>query len=97
GRSPPPWVSGGSSDAPPMTDPTHRAHPHHPGLTRRRLLRGSAAVAAGAVGAGALSACGQSAAPAGATEIDYWLWDANQLPAYSAAIDLFMEQNPDIF
>ncbi|HLQ80328.1 MAG TPA: sugar ABC transporter substrate-binding protein [Brachybacterium sp.] len=80
-----------------MIDPTHRAHPHRPGLTRRRLLRGSAAVAAGAVGAGALSACGQSAAPAGATEIDYWLWDANQLPAYSAAIDLFMEQNPDIF
>lgn len=80
-----------------MIDPTHRAHPHRPGLTRRRLLRGSAAVAAGAVGAGALSACGESAAPAGATQIDYWLWDANQLPAYSAAIDLFMEQNPDIY
>src|SRR5699024_2917117 len=84
------------SCTPPPPRP-HRAHPRHPGLTRRRLLRGSAAVAAGAVGAGALSACGQSAAPAGATEIDYWLWDANQLPAYSAAIDLFMEQNPDIF
>ena len=80
-----------------MIDPTHRAHPHRPGLTRRRLLQGSAAVAAGAVGAGALSACGESAAPAGATQIDYWLWDANQLPAYSAAIDLFMEQNPDIY
>ena len=62
-----------------MIDPTHRAHPHRPGLTRRRLLRGSAAVAAGAVGAGALSACGESAAPAGATQIDYWLWDAIEL------------------
>src|SRR5699024_7463974 len=96
-RSSTPSVSAGSSEVPQMIDPTHRAHPHRPGLTRRRLLRGSAAVAAGAVGAGALSACGQSAAPAGATETACRLWDANQLPAYSAAIDLFMEQNPDIF
>ncbi|WP_193104968.1 ABC transporter substrate-binding protein [Brachybacterium sp. FME24] len=67
------------------------------GLTRRRLLQGSAALAAGTVGVGALSACGGSSGPAGSTEIDYWLWDANQLPAYSAAIDRFMEKNPDIF
>ena len=66
-------------------------------LTRRRLLQGSAALAAGTVGVGALSACGGVSGPAGSTEIDYWLWDANQLPAYSAAIDRFMEQNPDVF
>lgn len=66
-------------------------------LSRRRLLQGSAALAAGTLGASALSACGGASAPAGATEIDYWLWDANQLPAYSAAIDRFMEHNPDIF
>lgn len=80
--------------------------PNHPartpgargrGLSRRRLLQGSAALATGAVGAGALSSCGTTAAPAGATEIDYWLWDALQLPAYSAAIERFMELNPDIF
>ena len=67
------------------------------GLSRRRLLTGTAALAAGAAGAVALSSCGTSAAPHGATEIDYWLWDANQLPAYSAAIDAFMAQNPDVF
>jgi len=66
-------------------------------LSRRRLLKGSAALAAGAAGAGTLASCGGAQAPAGATEIDYWLWDANQLPAYSAAIELFMEQNPEIF
>ena len=59
------------------------------GLSRRRLLTGTAALAAGAAGTVALSSCGTSAAPPGATEIDYWLWDANQLPAYSAAIDAF--------
>ena len=83
-----------------MTSSTLRAHPvpGRPGLTRRRLLHGSAALAAGAAGAGSLAACGAGgSAPAGATQIDYWLWDANQLPAYSAAIDLFMEQNPDIY
>lgn len=66
-------------------------------VSRRRLLQGSAALAAGAAGAGTLSACGGAQAPAGATEIDYWLWDALQLPAYSAAIDRFMEHNPDVF
>lgn len=76
---------------------SRRPLPTRPGLSRRRLLQGSAALAAGAAGAGALAACGaDSSAPSGATQIDYWLWDANQLPAYSAAIDLFMEQNPDI-
>ena len=73
-----------------------RAHAPLPPLSRRRLLQGSAALAAGAAGTGALSACGGAAAPAGATQIDYWLWDALQLPAYSAAIDRFMEQNPDV-
>ncbi|MGP9708548.1 ABC transporter substrate-binding protein [Brachybacterium sp. AOP24-D1-21] len=77
---------------------THkRTLPSPTALSRRRLLQGSAALAAGAVSAGALSACGAASAPAGATEIDYWLWDANQLPAYSAAINRFMELNPDIF
>ncbi|MGP5715799.1 ABC transporter substrate-binding protein [Brachybacterium tyrofermentans] len=82
------------------TAPTSSPAPHRadgPSLSRRRLLQGSAVLAAGTTAAGALSACGGTSAPAGATQIDYWLWDANQLPAYSAAIDLFMEKNPDIF
>ncbi|MEE1651555.1 sugar ABC transporter substrate-binding protein [Brachybacterium sp. J144] len=78
-----------------MTASTH--HPRRGGLSRRRLLTGSAALAAGAAGTVSLASCGTSAAPPGATEIDYWLWDANQLPAYSAAIDAFMAQNPDVF
>ena len=66
-------------------------------LSRRRLLTGSAALAGGVAAASAMSGCGDTAATGDTTEIDYWLWDALQLPAYSAAIDLFMEQNPDIF
>ncbi|MDN5686161.1 MAG: sugar ABC transporter substrate-binding protein [Brachybacterium sp.] len=88
-----------------MNSPIHRARtartipsPHSGGgLSRRRLLQGSAALAAGVAGTGTLAACGGASAPPGAAQIDYWLWDANQLPAYSAAIDLFMEKNPDVF
>ena len=31
-----------------------------------------------------------------ATEINYWLWDNNQLPSYQACADAFEKQNPDI-
>jgi len=31
-----------------------------------------------------------------ATEINYWLWDALQLPAYKAAAEAFEKANPDI-
>ena len=34
--------------------------------------------------------------PALAQEIDYWLWDANQQPAYQQCAANFMEENPDI-
>jgi multiple sugar transport system substrate-binding protein len=30
------------------------------------------------------------------TEITYWLWDNNQLPAYQACAAEFEKQNPDI-
>lgn len=42
---------------------------------------------------------GEAAAPAAsaeAVEIDYWLWDSNQLPAYQKCADNFMAQNPNI-
>ena len=31
-----------------------------------------------------------------ATEINYWLWDNNQLPSYQACAEAFEKQNPDI-
>lgn len=31
-----------------------------------------------------------------AVKLDYWLWDASQLPAYRAAADAFEKANPDI-
>jgi len=56
---------------------------------------GSLAAAAAAVLA--LSACGGGAsAEAGKGEINYWLWDANQLPAYKQCADDFHKANPDI-
>ena len=30
------------------------------------------------------------------TQVDYWLWDANQLPAYEACAEVFEAQNPEI-
>ncbi|MET4134846.1 multiple sugar transport system substrate-binding protein [Pseudarthrobacter sp. PvP090] len=55
------------------------------------------AVAAAAAIALSLSACGGSAPSADAKgEINYWLWDANQLPAYQQCADDFTKANPDI-
>jgi ABC-type glycerol-3-phosphate transport system substrate-binding protein len=31
-----------------------------------------------------------------ATEINYWLWDSNQLPSYKACAEAFEKKNPDI-
>jgi multiple sugar transport system substrate-binding protein len=63
-------------------------------LSRRRLL-GATAAAAGTVAAAPVMA-GCSTGSSDKVELDYWLWSANQLPGYSAAIDLFMQENPDI-
>lgn len=72
--------------------PDHRRSP----LSRRRLLGGTAAALGAAAAGPALAACGSSGAAGGKVELDYWLWDATQLPGYSEAIDLFMRENPDI-
>lgn len=56
-------------------------------------------LAAAAVAALALSACGGGgggSAEAGKGEISYWLWDANQLPAYKQCAEDFTKANPDI-
>ncbi|MEW1806729.1 sugar ABC transporter substrate-binding protein [Pseudarthrobacter sp. NPDC080039] len=63
-------------------------------MNKKKAL-GSLAAAAAAVLA--LSACGSGgSAEAGKGEINYWLWDANQLPAYQQCADDFHKANPDI-
>ncbi|NUP75827.1 MAG: sugar ABC transporter substrate-binding protein [Sinomonas sp.] len=57
------------------------------------------AVAVAAAAALALSACsGASGASGGDAkgEVSYWLWDANQLPAYQQCADVFHKANPNI-
>ncbi len=44
----------------------------------------------------ALTSCGASTGGDGDGAIDYWLWDANQLPAYQRCADDFAAANPDI-
>ncbi|BCW69011.1 sugar ABC transporter substrate-binding protein [Arthrobacter sp. NicSoilB8] len=60
------------------------------------------ALAAAAAAVLALSACGSGGGASGGSgeeakgEISYWLWDANQLPAYQQCADDFHTANPDI-
>ena len=37
-----------------------------------------------------------TAVPAASVELQYWLWDNNQQPAYQACADAFTKQNPNI-
>lgn len=64
-----------------------------PGRRRRRLRVSSIAALAGA--GMVLAGC---AAPEldGEVHLDYWLWDANQLPAYQQCVQAFEDANPDI-
>ncbi|WP_277050082.1 ABC transporter substrate-binding protein [Ruania albidiflava] len=63
-----------------------------PSPTRRR----AAAIAATAAAAVALAGCAGSSTGQQQVTLDYWLWDANQLPAYQTCVDAFEEQNPDL-
>src|SRR6476620_10146490 len=61
---------------------------------KKKALTSLAAAAAAVL---ALSACGGGgSAEAGKGEINYWLWDANQLPAYKQCAEDFHKANPDI-
>jgi multiple sugar transport system substrate-binding protein len=61
----------------------------------KKKALGTLAAAAAAVLA--LSACGNGGSAESAKgEISYWLWDANQLPAYQQCADDFTKANPDI-
>jgi multiple sugar transport system substrate-binding protein len=65
------------------------------GSSRPRAGRGTRTALTAAAAAIGLTGC--SAAQADETvTLDYWLWDANQLPAYQQCIDQFEEANPDI-
>ena len=44
----------------------------------------------------ALPASSQAAGSGTASVIEYWLWDANQLPAYQACADAFHTTNPNV-
>ncbi|WP_419706178.1 ABC transporter substrate-binding protein [Promicromonospora sp. NFX87] len=60
----------------------------------RRTLAG---VSAAALASLSLAACsGGADAAEAAGQIDYWLWDANQQPAYQQCADAFHEANPDL-
>ncbi|WP_439689062.1 ABC transporter substrate-binding protein [Curtobacterium sp. SP.BCp] len=65
-------------------------------ITRRALFAGGAS----ALALGALAACSSPSTPnprSGVTgTVSYWLWDANQLPAYQAVAKAFERENPDI-
>jgi len=68
--------------------------------TTTKLAAAASAVALGLT----LVACGGPAAStsagggdaAASGTISYWLWDANQLPAYQACADAFHTANPSI-
>ncbi|TDE94764.1 sugar ABC transporter substrate-binding protein [Occultella glacieicola] len=71
----------------------NRTHSRRRGLAPR-VARTSAALAAAALVAAGCS--GPAEGDGGGTAIDYWLWDANQLPAYQRCAEAFEEQNPDL-
>ncbi|PWI14707.1 ABC transporter substrate-binding protein [Streptomyces sp. Act143] len=51
----------------------------------------------GALALSLVSGCGQGgAAGSGAHSVTYWLWDANQLPAYQACAKGFEKENPGL-
>ena len=63
-------------------------------LNRRSFLKATAGTAAAA---GVLASCSPEKTGAKSkVQLDYWLWDANQLLPYSKSIREFERQNPDI-
>lgn len=59
----------------------------------KKTLTGVAAAAAIAL---SLTACGGGSSTSADGELNYWLWDANQLPAYQQCATDFTKANPDI-
>ncbi|HQA31991.1 MAG TPA: sugar ABC transporter substrate-binding protein [Propioniciclava tarda] len=63
------------------------------GLTLTACGGGTATTTAPATGG---SSSSSQAAPAASGEVNYWLWDANQLPAYQTCADDFHKANPNV-
>ncbi|MFJ2512820.1 ABC transporter substrate-binding protein [Streptomyces griseoviridis] len=61
----------------------------------RIRLRGSAALS-GALALALVSGCAGGAAVPSSDTVSYWLWDANQLPAYQACAKGFQKENPGL-
>ncbi|MFC8598961.1 MULTISPECIES: ABC transporter substrate-binding protein [unclassified Isoptericola] len=61
--------------------------------TRRKTAALAAALTAGTL---VVAGCAAPGSPDDSVVVDYWLWDANQLPAYQRCADAFEEQNPDL-
>jgi len=59
-------------------------------------LAGIAAVAVAALATVGLTSCSGSAGASTSGHVSYWLWDANQLPAYQACASDFHKANPKI-
>jgi multiple sugar transport system substrate-binding protein len=66
---------------------------HH---ARRTTASLAAALAAGTLALAGCAGPGTAAAAEDSVVLDYWLWDANQLPAYQRCADEFERQNPDL-
>ncbi len=60
---------------------------------KKKALRVSALAMASVL---ALTACSGGAAGGGDDTVDYWLWDANQLPGYRQCAEDFNAANPDL-
>ncbi|SOD60479.1 carbohydrate ABC transporter substrate-binding protein, CUT1 family [Streptomyces zhaozhouensis] len=71
------------------TTTPRRSAPRH--SVPRRLVAVAGCLSLGAL----LSGCG-SALGDDRNTVDYWLWDANQQPAYQECADRFEEDNPDL-
>ncbi|MBF0695896.1 sugar ABC transporter substrate-binding protein [Actinomyces bowdenii] len=73
----------------PAPAPSGSAGLRGPLMTRRGAL-GALAASATAL---TLGACAPRSSEGRADTIDYWLWDASQLPAYQACADAFLEES----
>lgn len=58
--------------------------------------RTASTIAVAAAAVLALSACGSGGGASASGELNYWVWDPNQLPAYQQCADDFHAENPDI-
>ncbi|QJT05827.1 sugar ABC transporter substrate-binding protein [Streptomyces asoensis] len=64
--------------------------------TDMRIRMRTVTALAGVLGLSLVSGCAQGGAGSSANTVTYWLWDANQQPAYEACAKDFEKQNPGL-